>query len=106
MPDEEEHTAEDEKEARLAYSRMLASVKDAAVSNLSLLSTQAWHHMGLQPLPGLEGSEMDLEQAKLAIDMYSSLIGHLEGKIEPDVMKELRRNLMNLQMNFVNRSSS
>jgi hypothetical protein len=85
---------------------MLASVVDAALSNLSLLSTQAWHHMGLQPLPGLEGEAPDLDQARLAIDLYEAVLDRLEGRVEPDMMKELRRNLMTLQMNFVNKSNA
>ena len=106
MDEEGEDTAEGEAEARLAYSKMLSSVADAALSNLSLLSTQAWHHLGLQPLPGLEGSEMDLEQAKLAIDLFEAILERLEGQVEADLMKDLKRNLMTLQMNFVERSKS
>jgi hypothetical protein len=106
MEEEGTQTPEDENEARLAYAKMLSSVVDAAISNLSLLSTQAWHHLGLQPLPGLEGAEADLEQARLAIDIYGSILERLDGRIEPDLMKDLKRNLMTLQMNFVERSRS
>lgn len=104
MDEESKDTVDEDAEARSAYARMLSSVVDAAVSNLSLLSTQAWHHLGLQPLPGLEGSKMDLEQAKLAIDLYEAVLERLDGKIEVDMMKDLKRNLMTLQMNFVERS--
>jgi hypothetical protein len=104
MSEEGTQEPDQDGEARLAYARMLASVVDSSISNLSLLSTQAWHHLGIQPLPGLETAGVDLEQAKLAIDLYASILERIEGKVEPDLRKDLRHNLMTLQMNFVERS--
>jgi len=100
----EDETQQQEMPDRTEFARMLASVKDAALSNLSLLSTQVWHHLGLMPLPGLDPSEVELEQARLAIDLYDANLKVLEGKLDDDTLKEHRRNLMNMQMNFVNKS--
>lgn len=104
MTEDERNEEQELQEQRAEFARMLSSVVDASLSNLSLLSTQAWHHMGIKPLPGIEGSEMDLEQAKIAIDLYEANLNIIIGKMGPDIGKELKRELMNLQMNFLNKT--
>ncbi|MDG6225112.1 MAG: DUF1844 domain-containing protein [Candidatus Thermoplasmatota archaeon] len=104
MTEDENIEDEELQDQRAEFARMLSSVVDASLSNLSLLSTQAWHHMGIKPLPGIDVSEMDLEQAKIAIDLYEANLNIVLGRLEADIGKELKRELMNLQMNFLNKS--
>jgi len=83
---------------------MLSSVKDASLAHISLLSTQAWHHLGLVPIPGLDVTDPDLPQAKLAIDLYEAILQKVESVIDAGTARELKMNLTNLQMNFLNKS--
>jgi hypothetical protein len=94
----------DQEEIRREMARMLSSVKDMMLYNLSVLSSQAWHHLGLVPIPGSEGAGMDLEQAKLAIDLYEANLGVLEPHLDPQQVKELKRALMDLHLNYVNKT--
>ncbi len=107
MPDEndiQEDENMDQEEVRREMARLLTSVKDMTVYNLSVLASQAWHHLGLAPAPGTEKAEVDLEQAKMAIDLFEANLGIIGEKLDKDVLKELKRTLMDLQLNFVNKS--
>ena len=109
MMSDEEHDQEemdeeiDEEEARKQMAEMMAGVEEMALSNLSMLTTQAWHHLGLSPIPGTSGGEVDLDQAKLAIDLFEANLKVLEGGMDDNVKKELKKTLMDLQMNYVNK---
>ena len=100
---EDEASEEDMAAAREEMQKMMTSVKDLALSNLYLLSSQAWHHLGLVPMGGMRDAVMDLESARLAIDLYDANLKALEGSLEEEQLKQLRRVLMDLQMNFVNK---
>jgi uncharacterized protein (UPF0254 family) len=103
-PDEEEPEDEfDEEEARNQMAMMMASVRELAISNLSVLATQAWHHLGLVPIPGTE-EKMDLQQAKLAIDLFDANLRILSEGMDDDLRRDLKRTLADLQMNYVNKS--
>lgn len=109
MPDEErseEDTEEEEiseEDARAQMAEMMAGVKEMALSNISMLATQAWHHLGLVPIPGINESKTDLEQAKMAIDLFEANLNVLSGEIDEEIRKELKKTLMDLQMNYVNK---
>jgi hypothetical protein len=49
---------------------------------------------------------VDLVQAKLAIDLYEANLKVLEPHLEEQQGKELRRALMDLHMNYVNKSKA
>ncbi len=91
----------DQQEALL---KALSSVKDVATYNLSLYAGQAWHHLGLVPLHGGAVPELDLEQAKLAIDLFEANLNTLSPYLGKELVKDLRRTLMDLQMNYINKS--
>jgi len=108
MPDEndvnEEEKNMDPEEVQREMARLLTSVKDMTMYNLSVLASQAWHHLGLSPAPGTEKAEVDLDQAKMAIDLFEANLGIIGEKLEKEVLKEFKRTLMDLQLNYVNRS--
>ncbi|MFW3145541.1 MAG: DUF1844 domain-containing protein [Thermoplasmatota archaeon] len=91
-------------EVQNEMARMLSSVKDMTLYNISILASQAWHHLGLVPMPGTEAGHKDLEQAKLAIDLFEANLRILSGHIEEKHEKELKRVLMDLHLNYVNKS--
>lgn len=101
--DTEDNAGFDE-QAQAEMARMLTSVKDMAIYNLSVLSSQAWHHLGLAPIPGVSDPEEDLEQAKLAIDLFDANLQVLKPHMEKDHAKSFDQVLMDLQLNYVNKS--
>jgi len=105
MEDNEDQSSEqDAKEAQRELARLLSNVKDMTVYNLSVLASQAWHHLGLVPIPGVEEPKMDLEQAKLAIDLFDANLKVLSPSLEKDIDKQLKQTLADLQLNYVNKS--
>ncbi|HHD16570.1 MAG TPA: DUF1844 domain-containing protein, partial [Euryarchaeota archaeon] len=56
------------------------------------------------PIPGSGESRVDLDQARLAIDLYEANLNILKDVLESDTEKQLRRVLMDLQLNYVNKT--
>jgi Domain of unknown function (DUF1844) len=105
MSDEDNSEKEmDQEEVQKEMAKMLTNVKDMTLYNLSVLASQAWHHLGLVPIPGVESSELDLEQAKMAIDLLEANLKVMSSHLEKDVDKQFKQVLMDLQLNFVNKS--
>jgi hypothetical protein len=73
---------------------------------LQLFAQQAWMAMGLVANPATGQVEVDLAQARVAIDTVGDLVGRLEGAPESalpaNARRELRNVLNNLRLNFVN----
>ena len=67
---------------------------------ISILSAQAWQHMGLRVKPGTDKVEKDLERGKIAIDCAAFLIEKLEPHIAEKDREALRGLLADLQINF------
>lgn len=103
MADDDENS-EQEMDAQAEMAKLLTSVKDMALYNLSVVSSQAWHHLGLAPIPGSGDTEVDLEQAKLAIDLYEANLKVMEGSLEEGMTKQLKQALADMQLNYVNKS--
>ena len=93
-----------EAEQQEALLKALSSVKDIATYNLSLYAGQAWHHLGLVPIHGGAVPQLDLDQAKLAIDLFEANLNVLSPHLDKGLGKDLRRTLMDLQMNYINKS--
>ncbi len=102
--EESQGSGETEVDQQEALLKALSSVKDVATYNLSLYAGQAWHHLGLVPLHGGTVPELDLAQAKLAIDLFEANLNVLSPNLEKKLEKDLRRTLMDLQMNYINKS--
>ncbi len=108
MEDEEdrEMTEEEQERAQEEMAKLLTNVKDMAVYNMSMISSQAWHHLGLVPVPGTEKAEVDLDQAKLAIDLYEANLDVIGEVLEKEMTKQFKQILADLQLNFVNKKKS
>ncbi len=104
--DDQEMTEEDQEKAQQEMAKLLTNVKDMAIYNLSMIASQAWHHLGLVPVPGTTKAEIDLEQAKMAIDLYEANLNVLGPSLEKEMGKQFRQGLTDLQLNFVNKKKS
>lgn len=67
---------------------------------ISILSAQAWQHMGLRVKPGTDQIVKDFDRARTAIDCISFLIDKLEPHIPENEKTKLRSLLTDLQINF------
>lgn len=74
---------------------------------LQMFVTTAWQRLGLWADPASGEVEADLDQAKAAIDVVGDLVARLEGAPESSVserdVRELKRILNDLRMNYVSR---
>ena len=102
--DEQTENTMDQDEVQKEMAKLLTNVKDMTLYNVSVLASQAWHHLGLVPIPGVEQTEMNLEQAKMAIDLLEANLNILSPHLEKEVNKQLKQTLMDLQLNYVNKS--
>jgi hypothetical protein len=102
--DEVPDNDKDQEEIQREMAKLLTNVKDMTIYNISVLASQAWHHLGLVPIPGVEEQKMDLEQAKMAIDLFEANLNILSPHLDKEVDKQLKQTLMDLQLNYVNKS--
>jgi hypothetical protein len=78
-------------------------VKDFGLMFIQTLSTVAWQKMGLVPNP--EGQEeMELNEAKLAIDMCSSIFDVIKDSLDEGPKNDLANLISNLKINFVEKN--
>lgn len=77
------------------------STKDLILVFFETLSARCWARLGLTTD---EYGEMkqDLNEARMAIDVLDKIIEGLEGKIEENVLKEMKGVISNLKLNYVN----
>lgn len=94
----------DQEEVQREMAKMMANVKDMTLYNLSVLASQAWHHLGLVPIPGLGETQVDLGQAKMAIDLFEANLKIVSDHIDKEIDKQFKQTLMDLQLNYVNKS--
>lgn len=71
---------------------------------INILERVAWQKMGLIVNPQTQEVEKDLQQARVAIDSYSSLLEHLGDHVEPDTKTALKARLTDLKLNFASQS--
>lgn len=67
---------------------------------VSLLSVQAWQHLGLRAKTGTDKIEKDFDRARAAIDCIVFLVDKLEPHVTDGEKNEMRRLLVDLQINF------
>lgn len=72
---------------------------------MQMLVEQAWINMGKRVPPGMKQPPRDLTQAKLAIDVLSSVSEKLDPHIDDEEKKTLTGVISDLQVNFVNESN-
>jgi hypothetical protein len=72
---------------------------------ISILSAQTWQWLGMVKNPITGNIETDLNQAKVAIDTISVLVGQMSAKLSQSEQAELQAMLSDLRINFVQQSS-
>ncbi|MFQ3611458.1 MAG: DUF1844 domain-containing protein [Fimbriimonadales bacterium] len=80
-------------------------IYDLLAYTLSLYITAGWQALGLIPDPVSGKTRMALDEAKIAIDCAEFLVGKLRPRLEPELLKEYERQLRDLKLNFVTKSS-
>lgn len=71
---------------------------------INILERVAWQKMGLVVNPQTQEIEKDLEQARVAIDSYTSLLEHLGDHVEPETKTVLQARLTDLKLNFASQA--
>lgn len=74
-------------------------------SFIGILVPQTWQWLGLIKNPVTDKLEIDLQQARVAIDTISLLIGQLEARITPAEYRELQAVISDLRLNYVQQSA-
>lgn len=70
----------------------------------SMCLEQAWVHLGLHLPPGQSETQMDLRQARLAIDTIAYIREALGDNLQEAERREVEQVLATLRMNYVQRS--
>ena len=73
---------------------------------VSLLGQLSWKSLGLISDPKTGEITVDLEEARLAIDVMGDVIERLAPRLADDEVREIRNLLTNLLLNFVDKSRS
>ncbi len=71
---------------------------------MGILDRIAWQRMGLVVNPQTQELEKDLEQARIAIDLYEVMFKHLEPKLDEEALKQINSRLTDLKLNFASHS--
>jgi len=67
---------------------------------ISVLSAQAWQHLGLRVKPGTDKVEEDLERASTAIDCISYMVEKLKPRLTEEESSRLASVTADLKMNY------
>ena len=82
-------------------------VPAVVVQTMDFFAALAWQKLGLQPDMGTGKTEMDLKQARLAIDATAALAGVIEPELEDEADKRNVHNIVrDLRINFVEKSGA
>ncbi|MCX7668156.1 MAG: DUF1844 domain-containing protein [Atribacterota bacterium] len=76
-------------------------IRDLGFYFLNLLSAKAWQYLGLMVHPENGKIQIDLDEARKAIDLYSVVLETIRKDLTRDEVRELEVHLSNLQLNFV-----
>lgn len=71
---------------------------------VSMVTEQAWIHLGLQAAPGKSETETRLPEARVAIDTLQFLRKQLEHNLDDSEKRELDRVISTLQINYIQRT--
>jgi len=80
------------------------SVYDLIIAMTDQMAAVAWQKLGLQPDFITGKIEMDLAEAKVAIDLVTHLASFVEPRLEESDKRELHNLIRNLRLNFVEKS--
>ncbi len=85
---------------------VMRELRGLQTSFVMMLRDLAWQKMGFVANRATGQVESDLPQAKAAIDAAQAMVGRLETKLGDADLREIRRIMMDLQMNYLRRNSS
>lgn len=71
---------------------------------VGMLSQQGWVHLGLQVAPSSQDPQMDLAQARVAIDTLEVVVDKLEPDTNEEEKRELITLLSNLRINYLKKA--
>ncbi len=81
--------------------KKILNADETALFAFSLLEQKAWISLGLVK-DADEEFHKSREDARFLIDLLSKMVEHFETKMEERIVKELKTQVTNLQLNFVN----
>lgn len=71
---------------------------------IHILDSVAWQKMGLVVNPMTQEIQKDLNQARVAIDLYEALLNQLGEQVDADTKTALKSRLADLKLNFATHS--
>ena len=80
------------------------SVYDLMGVSLDQFIEVAWVKMGLRPDPITRAEAVDMEEAKVAIDMANRLAETLDPHLEDEDRRRVQQLLTDLRMNYIRKS--
>ncbi len=90
----------EEHEASREEKRVLSAIETVLFA-FNLLEQKAWISLGL--IKDTDGEfHKSRDDARLLIDLLDKMAEGLKGKVEEKIFEELRNQVANLQLNFVN----
>jgi len=81
------------------------TMRDRLLMCIDILHQGAWISMGLIADPATGQIEKDMAAAKTAIDSVEFLASKVEGELDEETRREIRRLISDLQVNFVQQMS-
>jgi hypothetical protein len=70
------------------------------------MATLAWQKLGLQPDLVTGKTQLDLDQAKVAIDLVAHLAHVIDSKLDESDRRQLQGLVRDLRLNYVQKSSA
>jgi hypothetical protein len=80
------------------------SIYDILAILIEQMSSVSWQKLGLQPDPTTGRLEVNLSEAKVAIDVTAQLSVHLESQLDEEDRRRIHNIVRDLRVNFVHRS--
>lgn len=99
--DKKEEVSEDKKD----IPEVNFDVVNLSRNFISFLSGLAWSYLGLVPLSATGEIKKDIQQAKLCIDIVSSIVEIIKDKVGEEERKYLKTVVADLKINYVNIAS-
>lgn len=82
------------------------SIYDILAILIEQISSVSWQKLGLQPDHMTGKIEVDLVEAKVAIDVTANLVQHLESQLDEDDRRRLHSLVRDLRINYVQKNQA
>ena len=80
------------------------TVLELLIHDIDPLIQKAWTCMGIALPYGEKEPKVNMDDAKLAIDVVEFLASKIEDRLQPEEVKSLKQVIANLQINYVKKS--